>query len=170
MEFQLSLQGRDILKYKNEFYYKHRQGKHNPIITWRCRRHSLGCKAMLKTLEEKFIGNNDAQHFHGGFNRELTSSKNVRDKNLERLLHLIKIKSPKINELSRKLNQTGLPYNQKVHAFLSQIVPDNMSDELFNEEAEENDDNDDDDDEEDHTRSINKGPTKPLKWSKRSKY
>ena len=57
MEFQLSSQGRDILKYKNEFYYKHRQGKHNPIITWRCRRHSLGCKAMLKTLEEKLIGN-----------------------------------------------------------------------------------------------------------------
>ena len=43
-----------------------------------------------------------------------------------------------------------------------------MSNELSNEEAEENDD--DDDDEEDHTRSINKGPTKPLKWSKRSKY
>jgi hypothetical protein len=167
MEFQLSSQGREMLKYGNEMYYEHRRGKHLPIITWRCRRHSLGCKAMLKTLEEKLIGNTTPLHLHGGFDRELTSSKNVRDKNLERLLHLIKIKSPKINELSRKLNQTGLPYNQKVHASMSQIKPDNTSNELSNEEAEEDDDNDD---EENHTRSINKGPTKPLKWSKRSKY
>jgi hypothetical protein len=170
MDFQLTSQGRESLKYGNEQYYEHRRGKRIPLITWRCRKSSQGCKAILKTLDGILIGSTNPNHIHGnpGAACSITSSskacedKHVKTINL--LLHLIKTKSPKLNELSRKLNQPGSSI-QKLHAStcMSPIAPDddNSSNDLSEKEEEEK--------EKEEELNYLRQPIKskmPIKWTK----
>ena len=126
---------------------------------------------MIRTLDGELIGNTTPLHSHGNprvggkFTPFTTAPKDIRDKTISRLLQMIKTKSPKLSELSRKLNQTGFTSNQKLRTSPTMSDVSNSSDEVPEEEEKEEDEEISFNKEQDHPRSVNKRPIKTIKWS-----
>ena len=105
MEFKRSIKGRELLNYENETFYEHRRGKRSPVITWRCGFNNQGCRARIKTLHGKIVGQASPVHFHPNrvSTTPSTQTEDKRDYIIQRLMEILQQKSQpavKLSEMS----------------------------------------------------------------------
>src|SRR6266516_2276910 len=66
IQFGKTKRGRDTLIVSNFEYWYDKQNERN-VKTWRCcRRQSAKCKAIIKTLDARLVGNESPMHNHQG--------------------------------------------------------------------------------------------------------